>query len=99
MAQIAQLDITPGRNFELIPTVGNHLIGFGDGSDYQENSNRLFVFYKEVLSRTGFDKYSRIDVAYTGQVIGTKKGSEGSRLDSIQGMKKYPAADPWRRSN
>jgi len=39
-----------------------------------------------VLSRTGFDKYSRIDVAYAGQVIGTKKGSEG-RQDSLQGMR------------
>ena len=36
---------------------------------------------------TGFDKYSRVDVAYAGQVIGTRKGSEGSRQDSIQGMK------------
>lgn len=87
MAQIAQLDITSARNFELIPTVGNHLIGFGDGTDYQGKFHRLFVFYKEVLSRAGFDKYSRIEVAYAGQVIGTKKGSEGSRQDSLQGMR------------
>jgi cell division protein FtsQ len=91
MAQIAQLDITSENNFELTPTVGNHLIGFGDGSDYQEKFHRLFVFYKEVLSQTGFDKYSRVDVAYAGQVIGTRKGSEGSRQDSIQGMKNIRA--------
>ncbi|HEY4208978.1 MAG TPA: FtsQ-type POTRA domain-containing protein [Puia sp.] len=87
MAQIAQLDVTPDRHFELVPTVGNHVIGFGDGSDYQEKFHRLFVFYKEVLSKTGFDKYSRIDVAYAGQVIGTHKGSEGTRMDSLQGMR------------
>ena len=87
MAQIAQLDITPDKHFELVPTIGNHLIGFGDGSDYQDKFHRLFVFYKEVLSKTGFDKYSRIDVAYTGQVIGTRKGSEGTRMDSLQGMR------------
>jgi len=87
MAQIAQLDITPDKHFELVPTVGNHLIGFGDGSDYQAKFHRLFVFYQQVLSRTGFDKYSRIDVAYAGQVVGTQKGSEGSRLDSLQGMR------------
>jgi cell division protein FtsQ len=87
MAQIAQLDITSDKRFELVPTVGNHVIGFGDGSDYLAKFHRLFVFYKEVLSKTGFDKYSRVDVAYAGQVIGTHKGSEGSRMDSLQGMR------------
>jgi cell division protein FtsQ len=86
MAQIDQVDITAGKTFELVPTIGNHLIELGDGSDYEQKFHRLFVFYKEVLSRTGFDKYSRIDIAYAGQVIGTKKGSEGTRFDSIQGM-------------
>jgi cell division protein FtsQ len=87
MAQIAQMDVTPDKRFELVPTVGNHLIGFGDGSDYQGKFHRLFVFYKEVLAKTGFDKYSRIDIAYAGQVIGTHKGSEGSRSDSLQGIR------------
>jgi cell division protein FtsQ len=87
MAQIAQVDITSTGTFELVPTIGNHLIGFGDGNDCAEKFHRLFVFYKEVLSRTGFDKYSRIDVAYRDQVIGTKKGSEGTRTDSLQGMR------------
>ncbi|HTI07659.1 MAG TPA: hypothetical protein VL832_03850 [Puia sp.] len=87
MAQIAQVSILPDRTFELVPTVGNHLIEFGDGEDYEQKFHRLFVFYKEVLSRTGLDKYSRIDVAYAGQVIGTKKGSEGTRFDSLQGIR------------
>ncbi|HWK02840.1 MAG TPA: hypothetical protein VNS58_04385 [Puia sp.] len=87
MAQIAQIAITSDRGFELVPMIGNHLIEFGDGEDYQQKFHRLFIFYKEVLSRTGFDKYSRIDVAYAGQVVGTKKGSEGTRFDSLQGMK------------
>lgn len=87
MAQIAQVAILPDRTFELVPTVGNHLIEFGDGEDYEQKFHRLFIFYKEVLSRTGMDKYSRIDIAYAGQVIGTKKGSEGTRFDSLQGIR------------
>jgi len=87
MAQIAQVDIRPDRTFELAPTIGNHVIVFGDGSDYEQKFHRLFVFYKEILSRTGFDKYARIDIAYAGQVVGTKKGSAGTRTDSLQGMK------------
>jgi cell division protein FtsQ len=87
MAQIAQVDITSGRTFEMVPVIGNHLIEFGDGNDYEQKFHRLFVFYKEVLSRTGFDKYSRVDVQYAGQVIGTKKGGEGTRPDSLQGIR------------
>jgi cell division protein FtsQ len=86
MAQIAQIDITPDRNFELEPEIGNHRVVFGDGNDIGQKFHRLFLFYKEVLSRTGFDKYERIDVSYAGQVVATKKGSGQSRYDSLQGM-------------
>lgn len=85
-AQIAQVAITADKTFELEPEIGKHRITFGDGSDIRQKFHRLFVFYKEVLSRTGFDKYSRIDVSYAGQVVGIKRGSEQSRYDSIQGM-------------
>lgn len=87
MAQVSQVDIAPNGNFTLIPTIGNHLVEFGDGNDFEQKFHRLFVFYKEVLSKTGFDKYSRVDVQYAGQVVGTKKGSEGTRFDSLQGLK------------
>jgi cell division protein FtsQ len=86
MAQIAQIDITPSRTFEMVPLIGDHFIAFGDGNDYEQKFHRLFIFYREVLSRTGFDKYSRIDVHYAGQVIGTRKGSEETHTDSLQGM-------------
>src|SRR5450432_1439680 len=87
MAQIAQVDISPARTFEMVPLVGDHLIVFGDGNDYEQKFHRLFIFYKEVLSRTGFDKYSRIDIQYNGQVVGTKRGSEETQTDSLQGMR------------
>ena len=87
MAQIAQVDITPAKTFEMTPVIGNHVIEFGDGNDYERKFNRLFIFYKEVLSKTGFDKYSRINVAYKGQVIGTRKGSGITKSDSLQAIK------------
>ncbi len=87
MSQLAQIDITAVRTFEMVPVVGNHLIIFGDGNDYEQKFHRLFIFYKEVLSKTGFDKYSKIDVQYDGQVIGTKKGGMISRFDSLQAIK------------
>jgi cell division protein FtsQ len=86
MAQIAQINITPDRIFELEPEVGNHRIIFGDANDIEAKFHRLFVFYKEVLSKTGFDKYERIDISYDDQIVATKKGSTRSRYDSLQGM-------------
>ncbi len=86
MAQVAQVNITPQRTFELEPEIGNHRVVFGDGNDIEQKFHRLFLFYKEVLSRTGFDKYERIDISYAGQVVALKKGSSQSRYDSLQGI-------------
>jgi len=82
MSQVAQIDITPGRNFEVSPVVGNHLIKLGNGDDIEKKFNRLMIFYKQVLAQKGFDAYSAINVQYSGQVIGTKRGSEKNKVDT-----------------
>ena len=86
MAQIAQVDITPDRRFMMVPTVGNHVIEFGDGENYESKFRRLFAFYSQVLNRVGFDKYSKVSVQYDGQVIGTKKGLM-PKIDSLKALK------------
>lgn len=84
MAQIAQTDILPGRKFEMIPMVGNHIIEFGDGTDFDKKFGRLLQFYRMVLSKTGMDVYERVNVQYDRQVIGVKRGGYVSRADSVQ---------------
>ena len=83
MSQVAQIDITPERNFELSPVVGNHLIKLGNGKDIGRKFNRLMIFYKQVLAQKGFDAYSIIDVQYSGQVVGTKRGSDKNKVDTV----------------
>src|SRR5688572_1220080 len=85
-AQVAQIDMKPSDadaswEFEMTPVVGNHIIKLGDSQNIVQKFNRLFIFYKEVLSRTGFNKYKTIDVRYAGQVIGGK--SENPKVDSV----------------
>lgn len=87
MAQIAQTDILPDRRFEMIPMVGNHVIEFGDGTDYDKKFGRLLQFYRLVLSKTGMDVYERVNVQYDRQVIGVKKGGYISRIDSVQAVR------------
>jgi cell division protein FtsQ len=86
MAQIAQINITPERTFELEPETGAYRISLGDGSDVAVKFHRLQLFYQQVLSRMGMERYNRIDVSYAGQVVATRKGSEQRRYDSLQGL-------------
>jgi cell division protein FtsQ len=86
-SQVAQLDIINcGFNcwqFEMVPVVGNHTVRLGNAENIEEKFGRLFTFYKQVLSKSGFDKYPVLDVQYKGQVIGSKERSTG-KIDSIQ---------------
>lgn len=72
MAQIAQVDISATKEFEMIPTIGNHVIEFGTADNAEDKFHRLFVFYQQVLSKTGMEKYERIKVQYDRQIIGVK---------------------------
>ena len=87
MAQIAQIDVTARQTYEMVPTVGNHLIEFGNGDHYENKFSRLFRFYKQVLGKYGFDRYSKISVQYDGQIVGTRRGVV-SRVDSVQALKR-----------
>ncbi len=84
MAQIDQVDITPERTFEMVPKIGNHLIEFGNAENCEEKFHNLFVFYKEVGSKAGWNKYSKIDVQYKGQVVAVKRGAEDIKMDSLR---------------
>ena len=84
MAQIDQVDITPERTFEMVPKVGNQIIVFGNANNYQEKFNNLLTFYKQVASKVGWNKYSKIDVQYKGQVVAVKRGAEDIVQDLLR---------------
>jgi cell division protein FtsQ len=81
--QIGQLDIAPNGLYEAIPVMGNHTIRFGTADNIENKLKKLFIFYKQVLSKTGLDKYETIDLQYDGQVVGILPG-QPSAIDSIQ---------------
>ena len=82
-SQVAQIDITTDNSFEMIPLVGNHLVKLGNGDDIDKKFHRLMVFYKQVLSKTGFDTYKVIDVQYKGQVVASRYAGD-AKVDSVQ---------------
>jgi cell division protein FtsQ len=85
-AQIAQIDIVNGNEFEMIPVIGNHVIKFGYVSDAEKKFKKLFSFYKNVSTRVGFDKYETINLKYDGQIVATKRGAVVSVADSASAM-------------
>ena len=85
--QVQEINITAFKTFRLIPLIGNQVIEFGDGSQYENKFHKLFTFYKDVIAQTGFEYYTYINVAFENQVIATRKQGSVSRADSIQARK------------
>lgn len=82
-AQIAQVDINTSGKFELVPTVGNHIVLLGDTNDLKEKFKRLYTFYTKAWLQNGMNTYSIIDVRFNNQVVATRKGSFIEKSDSI----------------
>jgi len=68
-AQISQVIVDSDATFELLPVLGSQTILFGDATRVKEKLNNLFIFYKNVLNRIGWDKYETLDVRFKGQVV------------------------------
>jgi cell division protein FtsQ len=92
-AQVAQIDIASCGpdcwEFDMVPVIGNHTVKLGNGENIEQKFNRLFIFYKQVLSKTGFDLYKTVDVRFAGQVVGAK--SENPKVDQAQLKKNVDA--------
>lgn len=84
MALIEQVDITPQRGFEMIPKIGNQLIVFGDGSDYETKLGKIKLFYKDVMPKAGWNMYSQINVQYRGQIVAKRKDAADISADSLR---------------
>ncbi|MCX6208428.1 MAG: hypothetical protein NTZ59_02715 [Bacteroidetes bacterium] len=86
-AQIAQINIDNTGKFELIPTIGNHTIAFGDTTNTKEKFNKLYTFYAKAWLQNGVDAYETIDVKFNNQIVTTQKGT--SRITAIDSVNKF----------
>lgn len=82
-AQVGQIDIVAPRSYEIIPTVGNHVIRIGNAENIDQKLDRMMVYYRQVASKIGIDKYAVLDAQFDGQVLGVHKG-QTSVVDSLQ---------------
>lgn len=72
-AQIQQINVTPEKELELVPRVGNHIVFLGKSEQTEQKLSRLKAFYEKALNKVGWNKYSRISLEFNNQIICTKK--------------------------
>ena len=72
-AQIEQIHVNKVYDFELVPKVGNHKIVLGGVDNLEGKFEKLMIFYKKGLSKTGWNEYSEINLKYKNQVVCTKR--------------------------
>ncbi|MCB9017945.1 MAG: cell division protein FtsQ [Prevotellaceae bacterium] len=72
-AQIEQIYVDYNEEVELVPRVGDHIIALGKLDSYEYKLEKLMSVYKDGFSRTGWNKYRRVDLRYENQVVCTKR--------------------------
>jgi cell division protein FtsQ len=68
-AQIAQLYMNADGTILLYPQVGKQVIEFGTATDIERKFNKLKIFYKQIVPVKGWNRYSRVSLAYHNQII------------------------------
>ena len=71
--QIEQINVLPDSTVELVPRVGEHIIYIGKPDGLEKKLERLRKFYKYGLSQAGWNKYSRISVEFSNQIVCKKR--------------------------
>ncbi len=75
-AQIAQVNIASNGDFEMIPTLGDHVVLLGSAENLEDKLNRLYTFYKKVWIPSGINAFQVLDVRFDHQIVALKKGMQ-----------------------
>jgi cell division protein FtsQ len=72
-SQVQQLHVQNANDIEIIPRVGNQLIRLGSLHNFEYKLQKLYAFYREAMPREGWDKYTKLDLRYSNQVVATRR--------------------------
>jgi cell division protein FtsQ len=82
-AQISELVVSQNGDITLLPEVGNISVEFGTSEEYQTKLENLMLFYRQVLNRTGWDRYKKVSVKFRGQVVATRTNPFGPDISEF----------------
>jgi cell division protein FtsQ len=86
MAMIEQVDITSQRKFEMLPKIGRQVIVFGTAENAEQKFEKLRMFYKQVMTKSGWSKYSEINLEYKNQVLAKIRDAVDKTSDSLRAL-------------
>lgn len=72
-ALITQIHYNEKGDYELITLLGDQRVIFGKAQDIESKFEKLKVFYRDGISKTGWDLYKEINIKYKDQIVCTKK--------------------------
>ncbi len=72
-ALITQIQLNSEGDYELITLLGEQPVIFGNAENIEDKFEKLKLFYKHGISKTGWDKYEKINIKYRDQIVCTKK--------------------------
>jgi len=71
--QITQIYVNSIGNYDLIPTLGDHIIQFGSFNNAKTKIRNLNAYYTKYLKSSSWDDYKTINLTYNNQIVCTKK--------------------------
>ena len=72
-ANTSQLFVNSKGDIDMVPELGRYVIHLGDSSKMNVKLENLEAFGKQVFAHGGWSKYRSINLAFTNQIVCTKK--------------------------
>ncbi len=67
--KIVQITVSDGGELTLVPREGKEKFLFGQPIEIEEKFERMALYYSHILPEKGSDKYTSVNVKYSGQIV------------------------------
>jgi len=71
--QIISINVDKKNEYTLRTKKGNQVIEFGKAQNIEEKFDKLLIYYRKTVSDFGWDRYKKINLKFSNQVVCTKR--------------------------
>lgn len=68
-SQVVQLYVNEHHDIELVPRVGGQQIILGNADSLERKFEKLLLFYRKIVPKTGINAYTSVNLKFAGQII------------------------------
>ena len=68
-SQVVQLYVNEHQDIELVPRVGGQQIILGNADSLERKFEKLLLFYRRIVPKTGINAYKSVNLKFAGQII------------------------------